>query len=265
MTIPKIYFSCTCEIFIIKNKFMNSLPLVTVVTVCYNASALIESTIHSVLNQTYPNIEYIIIAGGSTDGTLNIIKKYQNRLSYWISERDNGIYDAMNKGIAVAHGQWINFMNAGDSFCDENVIENLFTHQISSKVRVFYGDTVCLLSDNRQSPVKALPVNQIKFGMIFCHQSVFVSLVNKEEVYFDTRYKLSADYNQVYSFFHKYGLECLCYKELPISLYEFENGLSAIYKIKCLRERFLIHIRFHLWLGCLVDCLMIILYKLGLK
>ena len=99
--------------------------LISVVTVCYNAADTIEKTMLSVLNQTYHDIEYIIIDGGSTDGTVEIIRKYADRIAYWVSEPDKGIYDAMNKGIKVATGEWINFMNAGDEFVDEGVIEKL--------------------------------------------------------------------------------------------------------------------------------------------
>ena len=97
----------------------------SIVTVSYNAVATIESTILSVINQTYSNVEYIIIDGGSTDGTVDIIKKYQDKISYWISEPDQGIYDAMNKGLKIASGEWINFMNSGDSFVHTEVLENL--------------------------------------------------------------------------------------------------------------------------------------------
>lgn len=90
----------------------NNLPRVSIITVCYNAVSAIQRTILSVLSQTYENIEYIIIDGKSTDGTLAIIKKYESRIAFWLSEPDNGIYDAMNKAINNATGEWVLFMNA---------------------------------------------------------------------------------------------------------------------------------------------------------
>ncbi|WP_238946933.1 glycosyltransferase family 2 protein [Seongchinamella unica] len=97
-------------------------PVVTVVTVVFNNSAYIERTISSVLEQTYDNVEYIVIDGGSTDGTLEIIRQYDDKIDYWVSEPDRGLYDAMNKAISVASGQWLNFMNSGDVFVDQNAL-----------------------------------------------------------------------------------------------------------------------------------------------
>lgn len=119
---------------------MNTPPLITIITVAYNAVKDIENTILSVLNQTYPNIEYIIIDGGSTDGTLDIIKKYEDKISYWVSEADKGIYDAMNKGALKATGEWLNFMNAGDTFYDQQVLEKVFKDNDWSDADVIYGD-----------------------------------------------------------------------------------------------------------------------------
>ena len=101
-------------------------PLVSIVTVVFNGEKYLEQTIQSVINQTYDNVEYIIIDGGSTDGTVDIIKNYEDRIDYWISEKDKGIYDAMNKGINLASGEWINFMNAGDIFYDEKVLNTIY-------------------------------------------------------------------------------------------------------------------------------------------
>lgn len=104
---------------------------ITVVTVCFNAVNEIEETMLSVLGQTYTDIEYIVIDGGSTDGTVDIIKKYADRLAYWVSEPDKGIFDAMNKGISYATGEYINFMNAGDRFYSSKVISSFFSNRKS--------------------------------------------------------------------------------------------------------------------------------------
>lgn len=105
---------------------MNDLPLISVITISYNEVATIEQTILSIINQTYPNIEYIIIDGGSKDGTVDIINKYANKIDYWVSEPDKGIYNAMNKGINNARGKYLNFMNAGDCFYSEQSLANVF-------------------------------------------------------------------------------------------------------------------------------------------
>lgn len=113
---------------------------ISVVTVCYNAADTIEKTILSVLNQTYHDIEYIIIDGGSTDGTVEIIRKYADKIAYWVSEPDKGIYDAMNKGIEVATGEWLNFMNAGDLFCDKFVLTNVFSDDSVNEYSFLFSD-----------------------------------------------------------------------------------------------------------------------------
>ncbi|MCY1133837.1 glycosyltransferase family 2 protein [Bacteroides fragilis] len=119
-------------------------PLVTIITVCYNAETTIEKTILNVINQTYADIEYIIIDGGSNDGTIEIINKYANKISYWMSEPDRGIYDAMNKGIKLAKGDWVSFMNSGDSFYSLDTVEDVVQF-IREEYDVIYGsvNVVC--------------------------------------------------------------------------------------------------------------------------
>jgi len=162
------------------------IPKITVITVVFNASAFIEETILSVINQSYKNIEYIIIDGGSTDGTLNIIKKYNDKISYLISEKDNGIYDAMNKGIRLAKGEWINFMNAGDSFAD---IETLGTTVQSiakqSNVEVLYSDVNRFLDGKFIE--KSILYHENRYSMrsasfAICHQACIYKR-NLHEIY----------------------------------------------------------------------------------
>ena len=115
--------------------------LISVITVCYNAENNLERTILSVLNQTYSNIEYIIIDGGSTDGTIDLIKKYADKITYWQSETDKGIYDAMNKGIQKATGEWINFMNAGDLFSSTTILQQM-SDAIKPGTRILRGNII---------------------------------------------------------------------------------------------------------------------------
>lgn len=112
---------------------------ITVVTVCFNAEKVLEQTMLSVLSQTYKDIEYLVIDGGSKDGTLDIIKKYSDKVK-WISEPDKGIYDAMNKAVKMASGEWINFMNAGDCFASIDVLENVFSKEYPEEVNFLYSD-----------------------------------------------------------------------------------------------------------------------------
>lgn len=164
--------------------------LVSVVTVSYNAAAIIEQTMLSVINQTYENIEYIIIDGGSTDGTVDIIKKYANSIAYWVSEPDNGIYDAMNKGIKVATGEWINFMNAGDIYYNERSIKDM-VQSFTSVDTIYYGDA--WVNDIKKKYWGKFSNFKLAIGNI-CHQTLFYpSSILKENLY-DTDYCIFADY-----------------------------------------------------------------------
>ena len=117
------------------------LPLISIVTVVYNGIKDIEKTIQSVIGQNYPKIEYIIIDGGSNDGTVEVIKKYADYVDYWVSEPDGGIYYAMNKGIEVAKGEWIHFRNCGDYFINESILMNFFANKIENDVIIVHGNT----------------------------------------------------------------------------------------------------------------------------
>lgn len=164
---------------------------VTVVTVSYNAAKDIEKTIKSVLAQSYDNIEYIIIDGGSTDGTVDIIRKYSDRISYWVSEPDNGIYYAMNKAIEVATGDYINFMNAGDVFFDDNVLLESFGRQHYTD-DVLYGATLFHFTGGYKAFIPA-PIEGMMRHMPFCHQSSFARTSVMKAHPFDTTFRTVAD------------------------------------------------------------------------
>ena len=183
--------------FKIKNSKLNTLPLITIITVVYNGEKYLEETIKSVINQTYPNVEYIIIDGGSTDGTLEIIKKYDDYIDYWVSEKDDGIYDAMNKGIDLATGKWINFMNAGDSFYDEKILEKIFSKRDLKNIDIIYGNHH-VIYHNRTRIAKAGDIKNLWRGSQFSHQSVFISShIHKKNKYNITN-RIGADFEFFY-------------------------------------------------------------------
>lgn len=181
----------------VKNK-----PKVTIVTVVYNGIDSIEETILSVINQDYTDKEYIIIDGGSTDGTIEIIKKYETRIDHWISEKDKGIYDAMNKGIIMANGEWVNFMNSGDYFFDYRTLSTIFSNiSINSSIRVLYG-SVCFFNNNKLIVKQSRPLKSIKLEMPICHQSMLTRAAFLKSYLFDLKYKFASDYDQLYKIYN---------------------------------------------------------------
>ena len=206
-------------------------PLISIITVSYNAATTIEQTILSVINQTYPNIEYIIIDGGSTDGTIDIIKKYVDKISYWISEPDKGIYDAMNKGIKIASGEWINFMNCGDSFYNNTVLEDVFKIADFSS-DVIYGNTNKILNLGEYI-LKASDVTGNNY-MPFSHQAAFSRTSLMKKYGFDIEFKICADKKFFFEVLKGgYKFE---YTDKVIANYEAENGFSASNTLNLLYE-----------------------------
>ena len=170
-------------------------PVLSVITIVYNNARDIERTLLSVLNQTYDAIEYIVIDGASNDGTLEIIKRYENRIAKLISEKDKGIYDAMNKGLALATGDYIIFMNSGDEFYATDTVAKVFA--TAPDADIYYGETE-MVNDERESlgqrrhkaPAK-FNWRSFKYGMSVSHQAIYIkrSLVEP----YDPKYQLSAD------------------------------------------------------------------------
>lgn len=198
----------------LQGKFKKSLPqqpLLTIITVVKNKADTIEECILSVLEQDYYNIEYIVIDGGSTDGTLDIINKYENAIDYYISEPDQGLYFAMNKGISLASGDIINFINADDYFLRDvfreyaNKFQNIKIKMVyaHTEVRDTQGNFVCTTS----SPVYTVLLFPISHSACFIQRAVFETIG-----YFDTSYSIAADYHfllSTYLFYTEQAFACI--------------------------------------------------------
>jgi glycosyltransferase involved in cell wall biosynthesis len=170
---------------------------VTIITVSYNAQRTIEQTIQSVVNQTYNNIEYIIIDGGSTDGTVDVIKKYEDKIAYWISESDKGIYDAMNKGMDIATGDYIYFLGADDSLVEKSILDTISACLLENKCEILSA-RVWMVDEayNLQKISKQNIVKQMIFkGAMLPHQGMFVKAKLMKKYHFDCNYKVAADYD----------------------------------------------------------------------
>lgn len=174
---------------------MTTTPKLSVITIVYNNVKDIERTMLSVLNQTYANIEYIVIDGASTDGTVEAIEKYKERLGKFISAQDNGIYDAMNKGLALATGEYVLFMNSGDEIYAPETVSEVFAAAPSGDI--YYGETEMYdenwksLGQRRHSAPEHFDWRSFKFGMNISHQAIYIKRSLAEP--FDLKYKYSSD------------------------------------------------------------------------
>lgn len=209
-------------------------PLISIITVVLNGEQYLYKTIQSVINQTYNNLEYIIIDGGSTDRTVDLIKKNKDKIDYWVSEKDNGIYDAMNKGIDIATGEWINFMNAGDEFYNYSVLMNLFNNKNHQAAEIIYGNHEIIYPAGRNRFVKAGILKNLWKGEIFSHQASFVKKNYLKKNKFDTRKKIAADFEIYYRALQNYTK----FKFIDLTVAKFEaGGVSDVKRINSIFER----------------------------
>lgn len=190
---------------------MKDKPLITIITVTYNAENTIERTLRSVEEQTYPRIEHVIIDGCSSDHTLSHIQRYVERnggkshLIRVVREPDNGLYDAMNKGIQQATGDYLVFLNAGDRLHEVNTIEQIADlsnwRRDSANYAVLYGETDLVdgegnfLRHRRLQTPEKLSSKSFRSGMLVCHQSFYVRTSLAKATPYDLRYRYSADYD----------------------------------------------------------------------
>lgn len=210
------------------NKNIENLkPLISVITVVYNAEKLLEKTLVSIFNQTYINqIEIVVIDGKSNDGTLDIIDRYRSKINCFISEQDTGIYDAMNKGIKVAKGDYILFLNAGDVFYDKKTLYNISFNLKDNDV--IYGNTAILDKCGVLEIRNFYKIKEDWKTIPYCHQSVFIRRELLLSNLFDLKFKIAADYNQ----YHSLKKIKAVFKSVDqiISIYDFTGFSSINYK-----------------------------------
>jgi glycosyltransferase involved in cell wall biosynthesis len=212
---------------------------VSIITVVYNGAKTLEQTIKSVLNQTYRNIEYIIVDGGSTDGTIDIIKKYEDKIAFWVSEKDKGLYDAMNKGIGYATGDIIGMINSDDWY-EPNAVELIVeAYENNPQKKIFHGDRYNILQDGQKSLRRFNP-SRFKFlyyGMTYNHPSMFVHRDIYEITRYNTELRALSDYQFVLIQYLKKP-SWFCY--IPESYVNYRlDGISYQMKIsQNLREGF---------------------------
>lgn len=198
---------------------------ISIVTVCYNSSKTIKQSIDSILTQTYGNIEFIIIDGGSSDGTVELIKSYDNQISKLISEPDNGLYHAMNKGINLCSGNVIGLLNSDDIYTDKSVLSDVMKHfNEDPDLDILYGNLVYVKKENTDEVVRkwiSKPYNTVFFeqGNVPPHPALFLRAdVYKKVGLFNLKYKLAADYEFMLRVFKKYNFKSKYIDRLTVKM-----------------------------------------------
>ena len=233
-------------------------PKFSIITVTYNAGAVLEDTIQSVITQTYRNVEYIIVDGGSKDHTLDIINRYREHIHTLVSEPDKGLYDAMNKGIRLATGDYLCFLNAGDELHEDDTLQ-LMVHSITGTELpdVLYGETAIVdeeghfLRMRRLSAPENLNWKSFKDGMLVCHQAFFPRRELAEP--YDLLYRFSADFDWCIRIMkkshtlHNTHLTLIDYLNEGVTTRNHRASLHERFRIMCRHYGYLSTLARHAW------------------
>ena len=219
-------------------KFFKDKPLLSVITVVLNGAECLERTILSIINQTYDNTEYLIIDGGSSDNTLELIMKYENQIDYWVSGPDEGIFDAMNKGIDLATGTWLNFVNAGDQYISKNTLADAITRldDEGSCYGFGYQEKLCI---GGNTYIRKRTPSPIQYNMPTCHNAIFFP-INKN-IRYNARYRVCADFG----YYREYMRQGYAFKvsATPVIVWT-RGGFSDENKFKNICDRIRININY---------------------
>ena len=224
-------------------KKVRKLPKITIITVAYNSVNTIRDTIKSIITQDYKNIEYIIIDGGSSDGTIDIIKEFPERVDYYVSEKDRGIYDAMNKGIIAATGDIIGILNSDDFYPNNFVLSNVAKSFHQQQCDAVYGDLVYVNAKDtskikRYWQAGTYTTTKIKNGWMLPHPTFFVkSSIYKRFGLYNTELKQAADYKMILKLLYKHNISVVY---IPMILVKMRMGgvsnISLIQRLKANKE-----------------------------
>jgi glycosyltransferase involved in cell wall biosynthesis len=208
---------------------------ISIITVVLNDPSGFCRTADSILNQDYVPVEWIVIDGGSIDNTIASIHDYEKHLTFWVSEPDNGPYDAMNKGLAKATGEWVMFINSGDTFAGPDVLSGIFNDDIFG-VDVIYGDWI---TDYKRFRVlqKAGSPSSLQKGMVFCHQAMAFRTTLARDCGFNQGFPIGADYDMIYNLY--VAGSKFRYFQLPFAVVE-AFGISHRNMVRSAREHYAI-------------------------
>jgi len=244
-------------------------PKLSIITVTYNCRDKLQLTLNSVFSQSFTDWEQIVIDGRSQDGTIDVIKSNQDKIAYWISEKDSGVYDAMNKGLKAARGKYVLFLNAGDTFYSKHSLVQIpFSNKPDADI--FYGETVVVNEEGEQLGLrqKKLPHNltwhHFKKGMVVCHQSIMVK--RKLAPDYELSYRFSSDIDWVLTSLKR--ARNIIFTNTIISIFE-AGGFSSQNKWSSWLERWTIMKNYFGWTQCLLSHIVFIfelfILKLRLK
>ena len=215
---------------------------ISIITVVYNSEKYIRRTIESIVGQDYPAIEYIIIDGKSKDTTMQIVNEYRDRIAVVVSEPDKGLYDAMNKGLRLATGSYVLYINSGDALSSPTLLSDIFNN-VPADSDVIYGDTQItdedgnILHNRRHRPPEQLTWRDYKRGMLVCHQSFIAKRTLCNE--YDTQYRYAADFDWCLNILLKsrvvtnYGKDISLFMDGGQTKRTIVPGLKERYRIMC--------------------------------
>jgi glycosyltransferase involved in cell wall biosynthesis len=215
---------------------------ISIITVVYNSEKYIRRTIESIVGQDYPGVEYIVIDGKSKDTTMQIVNEYRDRIAVVVSEPDKGLYDAMNKGLRLATGSYVLYINSGDALSSPTLLSDIFNN-VPADSDVIYGDTQItdedgnILHNRRHRPPEHLSWRDYKRGMLVCHQSFIAKRTLCDE--YDTQYRYAADFDWCLNILLKsrvvtnYGKDISLFMDGGQTKRTIIPGLKERYRIMC--------------------------------